>query len=111
MRKPSVMPQQALALANSELALNQASVIAKKLRATEDPTAFIELAYRTVLARAPKAEEVQLCREFLMGTGKEAKLDGIASVSTKGKAAATADTRARDLVLVLLNHNDFVSIR
>src|ERR1051325_4886590 len=99
MRKPSVMPQQALALANSELALNQASVIAKKLGATEDPKAFIELAYRTVLARAPKVEEVQLSREFLMGTGKEAKLDGIASVSTKGKA--TADTRARDLVLVL----------
>jgi len=93
--------------------LNQASVIAKKLGASEDPNAFIELAYRTILARAPKVEEVQLCREFLKATGREAKLDGILSVSSgsKGKAAGSGDTRARDLVLVLLNHNDFVSIR
>src|SRR5438552_17483577 len=36
MRKPSVMPQQALALANSELALNQAEALSQKLLLDSD---------------------------------------------------------------------------
>src|SRR5439155_7548334 len=67
MRKPSVMPQQALALANSELALNQAQILSDKLlREVEgDSQRFIDLAFARSLARPPKPEEASLCREFL----------------------------------------------
>src|SRR5436190_1374849 len=121
MRKPSVMPQQALALANSELALNQAQLLSEKLlqQAGGDSERFIDLAFARILARAPKPEEASLCREFLLKSHKGvAGTTGVpfVPVSTAGsKAAAPTPTldakRGRDLVLVLFNHNDFVSIR
>jgi len=66
MRKPSVMPQQALALANSELALAQAQVLADKLwRDTSgDADRFIARAFEQILARSPKFEEQILPRVF-----------------------------------------------
>ena len=89
-RRPSVMPQQALALANSELALAEARKLAKQL-ATDDEEAFVRSAFAQILARRPTAEETRLGRDFL---------------------AATAKDRAREnFVLVLLNHNDFVTVR
>src|SRR4029077_8471733 len=47
-RKPSVMPQQALALANSELALSQARILAGRLAAEAgpEPARFVTLAFR-----------------------------------------------------------------
>jgi len=89
-RRPSVMPQQALALANSELALTEARRLAKQL-ATDDDEGFVRAAFAQVLARRPTAEETRLGRDFLAVTVKE---------------------RAREnFVLVLLNHNDFVTVR
>src|SRR5690606_5260752 len=65
-RRPSVMPQQALALANSELARREAERLAGRLAETAPADeAFITQAYQRVLARAPQPEEVRLCREFL----------------------------------------------
>jgi hypothetical protein len=94
MRRPSVVPQQALALANSELALREAKTLANALT-SEKPDDFIEAAYRRILARDPKPEEKGLCAEFLSAEGKK-----------------TSAARARqNLVLVLFNHNDFVTIR
>jgi hypothetical protein len=94
MRHPSVVPQQALALANSELALREAKTLASELTA-EKPDDFVEAAYRRVLARDPKPEEKKLCGEFLSAEEKK-----------------SSEARARqDLVLVLFNHNDFVTIR
>jgi hypothetical protein len=91
-RRPSVVPQQALALANSELALGEAKSLASRLDNAGD---FVEAAYRRILARAPKAEERQLCVEFLAAEAKK-----------------SSPQRARqNLVLVLFNHNDFVTIR
>jgi hypothetical protein len=88
-RRPSVMPQQALALANSELAIAQARSLAKTLQPCDDQ-AFIAEAFERVLARKPKRDEMALCGQFL-----ESK-----------------QTRAREnLLLVLFNHNDFVTIR
>jgi hypothetical protein len=96
-RRPSVMPQQALALANSELAQAQARILAQSLAAdASTDEAFVRQAFRTVLARKPRAAELELCRDFLAGR----------SVEAAGKA------RAREnLLLVLFNHNDFVTIR
>jgi hypothetical protein len=94
MRHPSVVPQQALALANSDLALREAKTLAGAIK-DEKLDDFIDTAYRRVLARDPKPDEKKLCEDFL------------ASEEKKSSAA-----RARqNLVLVLFNHNDFVTIR
>lgn len=89
-RKRSVMPQQALALANSELAVAMGKKLAGSIAAT-GPEAFVnELFVRTV-TRRPTAGELATCLAFL-GKG-----DG---------------TRAREnLALVMLNHNDFLTVR
>ena len=91
-RKQTVVPQQALALANSELTLDLAKRLATDLGARASGSdAFITQAYRRILARAPKPPELAQCREFL----------------GQGDAA-----RAREnLVLVLFNHSDFVTVR
>ena len=88
------MPQQALALANSDLTIAQAKVLAKKLGdESGDDAAFVARAFRRILARAPRDEEVRECAAFL-----DSKKSDIA--------------HAREsLVLVLFNHNDFVTIR
>lgn len=100
-RRPSVMPQQALALANSELALREATTLAGQLAASsDDEESFVTQAFRRVLARAPQAEETELCREFL-----EAR-------EPDSEASADALQRRRShLILVLFNHNDFVTVR
>jgi hypothetical protein len=91
-RRPSVVPQQALALANSELAINQARHLAATLRAETgaDPRWFVSEAFRRVLGRGPGPEETRLCAEFLSRPNERAR---------------------ENLVLVLLNHNDFVTVR
>ncbi len=96
-RKPSVVPQQALALANSELALTRARELAKSIsaRAGGEEESFTTLAYRTVLSRRPTKEELRLCREFL---------------ASKNSSEASARPR-ENLILVLLNHNEFVTAR
>ncbi|HKX61899.1 MAG TPA: DUF1553 domain-containing protein, partial [Verrucomicrobiae bacterium] len=102
-RRPSVMPQQALALANSDLAFRQAASVAAQIgkdASSEDD--FIRRVYQRVLARTPKAAEMTLCRDFLGGND---------TTLTPGKSKIADDKRRENLVLVLLNHNDFVTIR
>jgi hypothetical protein len=97
MRRPTVVPQQALAMANSELTLNEAKSLAKKLSADtgDDGEAFARRAYQQILARLPKPDELTLCRNFL-----------------ETRTQTSSATRAREaLVTVLFNHNDFVTIR
>jgi hypothetical protein len=91
-RRPTVMPQQALALANSKLALEQARSLAKKLSSSAEPEKFATMLFERVLSRAPTNEELSACLEFLR----------------KGNH----DQRAREnLALVVLNHNEFVTVR
>jgi len=52
-RNESVVPQQALAMANSQLSLELAQKLAKRL---EGP-AFIDRAFQTILGRLPSAAE------------------------------------------------------
>jgi hypothetical protein len=102
-RRPSVMPQQALALANSSLAQHEAERLAERLSAeVKDNDAFVEEACRWVLARRPEWEELKLCREFLADAGEDA-VDGR---ENEGRLR-----RRSNLVLVLFNHNDFVTVR
>src|SRR5207247_3722382 len=66
-RPVTVMPQQALALANSELTFAQARILAEALTAKlgKDDAKFIVEAYERVLARKPTREEAKLCGDFL----------------------------------------------
>jgi hypothetical protein len=100
-RRPSVIPQQALALANSELARREAEKLTSRLAATASgDEAFITQIYQRVLARAPQPEEARLCREFL-----------VSDHGSKDTAADQILRRRSHLVLVLFNHNDFVTVR
>jgi hypothetical protein len=83
-RHPTVRPQQALALANSRLPQSQAQRLAESLPSDQ----FIPELFRRVLARPPTPEETELCQTFL-----------------------DSPSRKANLVLVLFNHNDFVTIR
>ncbi len=119
-RKPTIVPQQALALANSELALNQSRLLARRLvaRSGPDPGRFVADAFLAVLARPATVEEKRECIAFLShqterhrtsGPGGAAATSDLGDVS---RPAADATLRAREnLVLVLLNHHDFVTVR
>jgi hypothetical protein len=104
-RSETVVPQQALALANSPLTQAEARVLAGKLSAANaDDAAFIGAAFETVLSRLATADERELCAKFLT--------DQTAMNQSRKLSAADARTRSRaSLVLVLMNHNDFVTVR
>lgn len=109
-RTESIVPQQALTMANSKLTLDMARRLAarlvQELPATDDPAAadraFVEGAYETVLATPPTAQEQAACLAALVALRR-------VLVELRHPAP---DARAReDLVHALLNHNDFVTIR
>lgn len=101
-RDQSIVPQQALALANSRQALDAAARIAARLESpyTSD-AAFIRAAFVTVLASEPNPEELAACREALAAWTAGSKAGG---------EAAAREARV-SLVHALLNHNDFVTVR
>ena len=117
-RKDSILPQQALALANSDLSLRQARRLARALsmQAGSDSASFVNAAFEQVLTRGPTELERIECLGFL---GEEAgwASAGIAAPSAhadpEGKAPAgdLALRRREGLVHVLLNHHEFVTIR
>jgi hypothetical protein len=92
MREDSVQPHQALAMANSRLTFDQSKVLSAKLSAAsgDDDALFVRKVYEAVLSREPKADERTLCANFLKQTTKNAR---------------------ERLVMILFNHNDFVTIR
>jgi len=121
-RSESVIPQQALAIANSPLSLSQSRLLATRLSQavgsrTEANRAFIHLAFEQILTRSATAEEVAACETFLASqTARLAnptaltQFDGGANVEI-GPASDPFQRARENLVLVLLNHNDFVTIR
>jgi hypothetical protein len=115
-RKETVVPQQALALTNSEFSWTAARALAprlsKQLPASDEPggadRAFVTTAFEQVLTRRPTADEAAACLRFL------AQCRSMAPATAPATQPATADpdSRAREaLVHALLNHNDFVTIR
>lgn len=114
-RSESIVPQQALALANGTLSTAMARVIAAGIPGTG--TAFVDAAFRRILGRAPSAEESRESAAYLLGQ-VELYRDPARLTAFKTGPAATVkpssdpEQRAREsLVHVLLNHNDFVTIR
>ncbi|HUR47600.1 MAG TPA: DUF1553 domain-containing protein [Candidatus Saccharimonadales bacterium] len=114
-RRPTVMPQQALALANSEIALAQARILCQKIGPSTQgkDDLFIEQAFLRILARHPSKEETRLCLDFLSAQPVHAR-SAVAVTPVVSKTVRAGDEMGKkreNLILVLLNHNDFVTIR
>jgi len=119
-RSESVVPQQALAMSNSQISIEQARLMAKRIfqkRPSQSDAEFITLAFEYLLCRAPNNKELRECRDFL---GQQQKLftkmdqlhPFVQGKTAKVSAASNFYQRAREnLVHVLLNHSDFVTIR
>ena len=90
-RDPTVAPQQALAMYNSPLASEQANRLAEQVEARVAADVVAAL-FETILSRRATSRELRECVEYL-----EEFAD-----SRRGR---------RQLALVLLNHNDFLSVR
>jgi len=99
-RSVTVVPQQALALANSTLPYEQSRQLAQSLTGQDnvnDNTTFVNLAFERLLTRPPTPAELARCLEFL-----------------QRDAPASNDAMLRDrssLIHALMNHNDFITIR
>jgi hypothetical protein len=111
-RKQTVMPQQALALANSELTLQQSKVLAAALekQVGSDNSRFISEAFVRILSRPPTLQEMKLCGEFLNTKQPVSGAIMVAVQDVKKPAGKTLNAR-ENLILVLFNHNDFMTIR
>ena len=104
-RAESIVPQQALALENSPLAVAMAAKISRQIEASVSEItdeAFIQEAFLTVLNVAPTAPESAASLEAI---------SELMAIVSPGKNQ-TAQSQARTIfVLALLNHNDFVTVR
>jgi cytochrome c553 len=106
-RHETIVPQQALAMINSGMVLNRAGQIAaeidRELGVGSARSAFVVAAFEQILGRAASDAERSEC---------EAALSRLAGAFAAEAAGRTPEDRARSaLVHVLLNHNDFVTIR
>jgi hypothetical protein len=108
-RHETIVPQQALALSNSGMILSRAADIASVIDSEVGGgpaarIAFVGSAFERILGRVATQEERSECALGL------ARLAG--AFASEGKHSVPPEARARTaLVHVLLNHNDFVSIR
>ncbi len=118
-RDVSVMPQQALALANSPLALATARRLASQISTLvhHDDTAFVATAFTRVLGRPIQSEEAAACATFLDRQTALLSNPGQLTAVVEGPPcpvppAVNPHQRAlENLVLVLINHHDFINIR
>jgi hypothetical protein len=102
-RSESIVPQQALALSNSQLALSTALKVHERLQARfakASDADFVRASFALVLGCEPTSEEQGECeaalREFVRLAPRQ----------------ADAQRRARtNLLHALLNHNDFITVR
>lgn len=104
-RGESIVPQQALALENSSLAMEMVERITKKLT-DENPMAadldFARTAFVRLLASEPSKPELEWM---------EASMQKIRSLSENTSSEQAAKQARLGLVRGLVNHNDFITIR
>lgn len=122
-RQESVVPQQSLALFNSALSLNVARQLAKAIStriAVDESSAsvdrFIEMVFVRVLCRDPTESELTACRRFLSRHPQSIQESASEPypAANPGITASSSNVRERamaNLIHVLLNHNDFVTVR
>ena len=111
-RTRSIVPQQALALTNSDLVhqVSERTVRDWEARQTQSedrdadrsqPQQFVKEMFETVLSRTPSDSELQVC---LTSLRRQQRL------SQRERSQAITEAR-QSLVRALLNHNDFVTVR
>ncbi|HRF02690.1 MAG TPA: PSD1 and planctomycete cytochrome C domain-containing protein [Pirellulaceae bacterium] len=110
-REQSIVPQQALALSNSRLAIESSRAIAARIVAEAgsepiDDDRFVRAAFRWVLAFEPNDNELAACREAL----DEWRALETDSTEPDEPRQGSAEAYAA-IVLALLNHNDFLTVR
>ena len=102
-RDQSIVPQQALALANAGIVHDAAAKIAERVQASGSPAddgVFVERAFGMILHRGPSAEERAACAAAMAKWRSTAK-----------PAAGVPDPGRVLMVWAVLNHNDFVTLR
>jgi hypothetical protein len=139
-RQESIVPQQALALENSDFVWDQARRIAGRLE-RERGRDFVTAAFEHVLSRAPDTAEQEACAGFLADQERlltdparltplpvpapvpvdpevAKKIPGLPLILGTGRRlphvapAPDPAARAREyLIHALLNHNDFITVR
>src|SRR4029078_8094779 len=105
-RSESVIPQQALAVANSPLSLTQSRLLAGQISqivgtSAEANSQFIQRVFDQVLSRGPSADELAACEGFLAGQttrlADSAKLTTLANSSkSEIKPSDEPGLRARE---------------
>ena len=100
MRDMSVQPHQALAMANSRLTFQATEALTQKLlkQTSGKHDDFIQQAFLSILSRHPDVAEQKMCREFLTHASESSDIK-------------PSTDQFQQLVTVLFNHNDFVTIR
>lgn len=103
-RSVAVLPQQALAMSNSELTIELARTLTAKLAKESD---FVTAAFEQILSRPPKEAEAKASLAFL------ARQTELFEANRKElKPGEQPATRAKEnLVQALFNHSDFVTVR
>jgi mono/diheme cytochrome c family protein len=102
-RAESIVPQQALAVSNSRLALGAAARINARLHerlGNVGDAEFIRAAFEMVLTTVPTPEEQKECEAALRELRE----------ALKGQPDPARRARG-DLIQALLNHNDFITVR
>ena len=122
-RRESVVPNQALALMNSALALDQSRLLAGQLsqQVGSQPdaatsNAFIQAAFEHLLTQSPTPAEIAACLRFLQSNTELVHATPTDLFPAGGQSQRAPSTvphqRAREnLIHVLLSHNLFVTIR
>jgi hypothetical protein len=115
-RQHAIVPQQALALANSEMTRQHGRLLARWLvgKVGADPAAFTKAAFEQVLTRLPTDTELVECTTFLGQQTRyfqNAKLPPGDSPDGRLPSADPVQRARENLVHVLLNHHDFVTLR
>jgi hypothetical protein len=100
-RTETIVPQQALALTNSELVHKMAAAVVTQWppvasdNGTTDLPGFIDAAFLRVLSRAPTSAEREACLTAL----------------TPSQPGLTTTSACESLIRALFNHHEFVTIR
>ena len=110
-RQSTIVPQQALVLVNSKMALSASgrltAVISREIgsgEAAQINRAFVASAFERILGRLPSDAERTECEQAL------ARLEEV--FRARNKPGESPQFKSREnLVHVLINHNDFVTIR
>jgi hypothetical protein len=100
-RTESIVPQQALTLANSRFSLQMCEQIESRFTSRDDD-ALIREAFQLLLGSDPSGEEIAACRDAL--TEWQTVLKEQKHPNPTGKARA-------NLIAAIINHNDFVTVR